>query len=632
MPKRISPWQALFRYYPFSMTDAEHAVLRVRTIRGLKQVNNDRPQVRAEIARRIGLLEERNLLHNQRVAERSHRAYKSAAPSTTTDEDPLAALAADLQASMFSGDNQDASDVEDLFDDMVSEKDDASPTILNSTPVLMGVSPQRINLIDVSSGQAQAEVYPLTFRCPSCGHFQRADPNRGLPMCPCCMTCKECSKTFHASKSQRCSNCGSANVRQTPLRQLSVIEICSRCALVREIFPYRLRLRPEDWLGRPIRCPKCNIGHIHLRRGFSLTDARFVCTNGCAYEKWEAELGGECPECSVRKDANDAQDQGNKAYMKPAPAAASSNLNPLVESFLFLGSEEANLQSMQEGFKRHRQEGLAGWSVEDLGTDTAFPQKSEATRKLCGIADAFTLSGIRTTTVNYGYWSRAQEYKRLINDEDRLHRFYRNDPNYDVYFVETEGYGLVIALDKARLLRLVNEATGATFASYDDLVEAALFQLRGDKPSGQMVFQDLIEPEKVEQDLGLALVRLLHSLEHAVLAQAEDQVGLSIFGSKLLIRDATIVLYEQEDVGDGGINQLVSGTGFLKLMRAVRNHLTVCEQDCERACPACNFIDDAKCRPFVPHEFEGAGVRWVPPNALLDRGLAYRYLETCNDG
>lgn len=637
MPKRISPWQALFRYYPNSMTDAEHAVLRVHTVRGLKQLINDRPQVRAEIARRIGMLEQKILLHNQIVAARSHRAYKSSTSSTAADEDSLGALAVDLQASMFSGNNDDLSDVEDLFDDIANEKNDPSPTILHSMPILMGVSPQRINLIDMGNGQAQAEVYPLTFRCPSssCGHFQVADPNKGLPTCPCCLTCKECRKTFSASKSQRCPHCGSVNARQTPLRQLSVIEICSRCALVRQIFPHALRLRPEDWVGRPVRCPKCNIGHIHLKRGFSLADARFVCTHGCHYERWEAELGGECPECSVRKDANNADDKGDKAFMKPAPAVASSNLQPLVESFLFLGSEEANLKSLREGFKRHRDEGYGGWSVGDLDADTVFPQKSKAARKICGIDDAFTLSGIRTTTVNYGYWSRAQEHKRPIKDEDRLHRFYRgnrNDPNYDVYFVETEGHGLIIALDQARLLGIVNEATGANFASYNDLVEAALFQLRGDNPPGQIVFQDLIDPEKVAHDHGLTLVRLMHSLEHAVLAQAEEQVGLQIFGSKLLLRDATIVLYEQEDVGDGGINQLVSGTGFLKLMRSVRNQLAVCEQDCETGCPACNYGEDAKCRPFVPHEFEEMGVRWVPPNALLDRVLAYRYLETCNDG
>jgi hypothetical protein len=219
------------------------------------------------------------------------------------------------------------------------------------------------------------------------------------------------------------------------------------------------------------------------------------------------------------------------------------------------------------------------------------------------------------------------EKSRFPPNEDS-DEFYRgaSGAQYDVFFVETEGNGLVIPLDKERLCAVVNSLPGHSYPSYEQMVAAGIAQLKNRSAEPQIAFQDLIVPEKAAALPSLTLLRLLHSLEHAILTQAEEQIGLQIFGSKILLRDATIVLYEQEHVGEGGILQLVSGNGLSRLLRAVESEVAACNQDCDAGCPACNYVEDAKCRPFVPHEFEGAGVRWLPPNALLGRDLAYRYL------
>ena len=118
------------------------------------------------------------------------------------------------------------------------------------------------------------------------------------------------------------------------------------------------------------------------------------------------------------------------------------------------------------------------------------------------------------------------------------------------------------------------------------------------------------------------MVAALHTFEHAIFKQALAQVGLDDFGSKILLRDGVIVLYERRDIGYGGVVQLTAGQGFLQLMRGAKSIVEDCNHDCGKGCLACVYITDAWCMPFLRDE-----VGWYPPNSLLMRRDAVAALE-----
>ena len=82
-----------------------------------------------------------------------------------------------------------------------------------------------------------------------------------------------------------------------------------------------------------------------------------------------------------------------------------------------------------------------------------------------------------------------------------------------------------------------------------------------------------------------------------------------------------VVLVERDDVGAGGLTQLTinsDGGILLSYFHRVADMLEECTRDCDDSCPACVYLDDAQCHPFITDEVQG----YTPPNSLLDRESA----------
>jgi len=225
------------------------------------------------------------------------------------------------------------------------------------------------------------------------------------------------------------------------------------------------------------------------------------------------------------------------------------------------------------------------------------------------INEAFLVSGVRSSTVVYGY--STHKAPGQIKESERLPQFFRNERTntYRAYVVNEQGRALVILFDKERLARAVQEEMPLTQQrSYDEMMAAEITRL-----NKRTLFQENIDHPNLTP-----LIAALHSIGHAVLKQAMAQVGLDYFGIKILLRDGAIIVYEKQDIGYGGVVQLTAGTGFLELMSEVEQTLSACPHNCEQGCPSCIYINDAWCMPFLPDEIE----RWYPPNALLLRRKA----------
>ena len=127
---------------------------------------------------------------------------------------------------------------------------------------------------------------------------------------------------------------------------------------------------------------------------------------------------------------------------------------------------------------------------------------------------------------------------------------------------------------------------------------------------------------------GLESVYALHVLEHALLNKLNEMVGMEIFGSKILLRDAAILIYEREEVAAGGLAQITTQgeSAFSELMRAIRDSIMTCRQACEDACLSCVFVNDFYCQPFLTTEVQRSFP--LPPNSLLNRQFAQEFLKS----
>jgi hypothetical protein len=251
------------------------------------------------------------------------------------------------------------------------------------------------------------------------------------------------------------------------------------------------------------------------------------------------------------------------------------------------------------------------WDMNQLFQEQLKGRERLMFRAMFPVLDAFLVSNVLSSTVVYGYSTR----KGTIKEEERLPQFFYDDKGnrYRAYVVNEQGRALVIVLDKERLARAVQrDRPTAQWLSYDQLVEqeVSVLNTRG------RFQQNIDTPED------FPLIAALHTLEHAVFKQAIAQVGLDDFGSKILLRDGVIILYERRDIGYGGVVQLTAGQCFLQLMRGANSIIEECNHDCDKGCLACVYITDAWCMPFLPDE-----VGWYPPNSLLMRRNAVAALE-----
>ncbi|WP_134671658.1 hypothetical protein [Halorussus marinus] len=416
--------------------------------------------------------------------------------------------------------------------------------------------------------------YPRSFHCVDCGHFELLDGatiNSDTP--PTC----------------QCDQHGGGRMENFPY-----VFVCPRCARMEHPSP-ELHL-DDDHPGR-VRCPEndCN-GHLHVQTADSLWDVRFHCSD-CSYSR---RLESNCPDC--HRPATDAEPEVQSEFR---PIVADATLTrPLILSNLY-SSRGIRFDDMQAASRGDQADDPYHWTLDILA------EPSQATvRDLFGIEEVFTVQDVDSATAVYGYEATVTSINTDLGEAGRLARTFAGHNRARRAFMTYEsGRCLVFKFDEDRLL---TAATGEEDpdVTYEELAEAELADL------------DEADSRDLIGDTTYRLVPVLHALQHALYKAAIEEAGLEDFlGAKLLVRDGAVVLVERDDVGAGGLTQLTinsDGGILLSYFHRVADMLEECTRDCDDSCPACVYLDDAQCHPFITDEVQG----YTPPNSLLDRQSA----------
>jgi len=558
-PITVTKWQALF-HHEREVWETDYSA--VQTIRVVADPCDD-PLLREMVALHI---EDGQARWTSHAEERSQRlAYRQAAERAVRSaprKSQYSSMLADLDL-----------DWED------TEPTDSDPDTVSSRTLRM-VKASNIDLREITDASSiQARIYPRTFVCTRCGHYQVVDDTVTSLKCPCC--------------------------KKGYLQQEAIIHICPRCARVEELIPEDVPIDEQGWL-----ICKCG-GHLHYYGRSRVATIRWRCKKcGSQYPQWGRgrAIDRSCTKCSIREKDESGKAKISKMYID---RTAGSNTYALAFSTLRIGDAPVILSVLQARHQQDKEESLKTWHINDLFREQLNGQERLMFQAMFPIREAFLVSNVRSSTVVYGYSTR----KGAIREEERLPQFFYDGGNnrYRAYVVNEQGRALVIVLDKDGLAKAVQrDKPTAQWLSYDQLVENEISALN---TRGRFQ-QNIDTPED------FPLVAALHTFEHAVFKQALAQVGLDDFGSKILLRDGVIVLYERRDIGYGGVVQLTAGQGFLQLMRGAKSIVEDCNHDCEKGCLACVYITDAWCMPFLRDE-----VGWYPPNSLLMRRDAVVALE-----
>jgi hypothetical protein len=546
----ITKWQALFNHEG-SVWETDYASVRTAQIDGNP---SDDLTIKRKIAEYISDIKQQELAYTYQKAQVARSQVRRAGP---------------LGPSIVHAD-----DYEDFLDDLgLEDLDFDIAKEVSQVPAESDlVGPLDIDLIEVTDrSRLHADIYPLTFRCHSCGHFQ----------------------VLSASASNlTCSDCGKRMIQE------SIIFVCPHCATIEELTPRGKGV--NDARNGVFECPKGCGGHLHFYRWGRLGNAYWRCSR-CNYK--EQPVRRNCG-CSIYAD--DQPDDSQVWAMRLNPTSA-SNTYSLQKTFVEVNKQDITLALLEAQRNQDLQAGKRSWSLEDLlqGLD-GFTRG--IFRQTYDLVDAFVVNDVESSTVVYGYTTRVTS-NRPIKESERLSKcFSRRGGRYRAYLIKSTGRGLVLVFDKTKIADVVQrEVPPSSRQSYDDLVDGELEIIQNG------IFQDNLDhPER------FPIVSAMHAIQHALFRKATDEAGLEVFGSKALFRDAALLLFERQDVGDGGIIQLTTGQQFLRLANAMHSELSSCGQGCERGCLSCAFIADFNCSPFLETECD----RWYPGNSFLDRGLA----------
>jgi hypothetical protein len=472
------------------------------------------------------------------------------------------------------------------------------------------VNASQVELYEINEhSMLNAEVYPLSFRCKkqTCGHYKIINPRGPIDLtCPCCKEawCFNCNRDvkFIGGRCVICSN----SVKRNEMYQFSSVFACPRCAEVEELTPKTVKLKEIQGVNIPCQNTdrQCK-GHMHFLMFGTFQNSYWKCES-CGYK---LTLEKHC-KCHIGR----VEDQGLQAkssIMKPFPTSASSLASPLIKSYLYMGTGTITLESLKKEHDKSKSVDES-WNLDEEVANIS----SLIIKEKYGILNAFTVPKITTLIVVYGFISGIQSYPTKISENERLAQFFkpRHSDKYHAYSVKTVGRGLVIILDKKKILQILKNAGLSNHDEYDELVDSTKSRL------DSQPFQKIIANTS-----GMPLISLLHSIEHAFIKSLMNQTGLEDFGSKVMLDDCCIVLFEREDLASGGLLQLTKGKGaeFMKFLRNSESSLKSCSQLCEEACIACIFINDFYCQPYLPTEVS----RWFPPNSLLNRKLGRDYFD-----
>lgn len=558
----VTKWQALY-HHERQVWETDYASVQTQSFDADR---HDDQTIKEWVALLIGEGEERQQTHayeRGRRAEAQKKAVGGVMPTLETE---------------YSG----------LLDDLGIDLDANLLPAVSPTPTSSArprVKASDIELREIRDGtRIRVRIYPRTFVCTRCGHYQIVDNATSDLVCPCCKGKMEREGKTHGFPR---------------LRQEAMIHICPRCARVEELIPEDIQ-KIENGL---LVCPKCG-DHLHYYGRERVNTITWRCRRCRQYypQRGRGRAIDRSCSCSIWEPDEEGKRRVSKMYID---RTAASTTYALDFSLLRIKDQPVSLSVLQQRHRDDEAEGIRTWHLDHFWERLSEPEQRWFRQKF-PVQEAFLVSNIRSSTVVYGYSTRKAPDQ--IREEERLLQFFRDDRTnmYRAYVVNEQGRALVIILDKERLAQAVQGKT-PTFQRrcYDDLIAEEIVRL-----NERSLFQ-----ENVDRPDTLPLIASLHAIEHALLKQAVAQVGLDYFGSKILLRDGAIILYERQDIGYGGTVQLTAGAGFLELMNEVEQTLAACPHDCEQGCLSCTYINDAWCMPFLPDEIE----RWYPPNAILLR-------------
>ncbi|TEU15477.1 MAG: hypothetical protein E3J21_13080 [Anaerolineales bacterium] len=573
-PITITKWQALY-HHERQVWETDYASVQTQNFDADR---HDDQMIREWVAMLISEGEQRRQSHAQ---ERSRRAEMQ--------KRVIGGVAPTLEAE-YSG----------LLDDLdidLNARPLPTASSMPSPSARPRVKASDIELREIRDGtRIRVKVYPRTFVCTRCGHYQIVDNATSDLVCPCCKEKMEREGKTHGFPW---------------LRQEALIHICPRCARVEELIPQDIQI--ENGL---LICPRCG-DHLHYYGRERVSTIRWRCRKCPQYypQRGRGRAIDRSCSCSIWEPDEEGKRRVSKMHID---RTAASTTYALSFSLLRIKDQPISLSVLRQRHQDDKAEGVRTWHLDGFLERLNEPER-EWFRQMFPIREAFLVSNVCSSTVVYGY--STHKGAGQIKEQERLPQFFRNDRTntYRAYVVSEQGRALVVILDKERLAEAVQgKIPVPQRRSYDDLIAKEMERLN-ERP----LFQ-----ENVDRPDALPLIASLHAIGHALLKQAVAQVGLDYFGSKILLRDGAIILYERQDIGYGGVVQLTAGAGFLELMNEVERTLAACPHDCEQGCLSCVYITDAWCMPFLPDEIE----RWYPPNAILLRKEAAAAMRPVGEG
>lgn len=574
-PITITKWQALL-HHERSVWETDYASVRTQQVDGTPC---DDPTIKRKIAKEISRIIRSELAYAGRKARAAAQQVNGAGSAASGGVPPE-------EYQDFLNDLG----LEDLDLDMnpqeapAQEEDDL-------------IGPEDIDLVEITDrSRIFTDIYPLTFRCRRCGHFQVLTGSETDLSCP------DCKERKNRADSQE------------PVPQMvqeSIIFICPHCATIEELTPWGTTLK--DARSGVFDCPRKCGGHLHFYRWDRLSNAYWQCTK-CGWQ--EKPVRRNCGSCSIYSDGrtneqNSEQNDESQVWPMRLNPTSATNTYSLQKTFVEVNKQDITLDLLRAKQRQDQATGKRSWQLPDLmsGLDQ-FTRK--AFQDTYDLADAFIVNDIESSTAVYGYTSRVNSSKPIREGERLSKGFPRKGGRYRAYLIKSTGRGLVLAFDKVKVAAIAQEGQPRTkLRSYDELVEDELMTLEAG------IFQ-----ENLDNSEGFPVMAAMHAIEHALFKKATEEAGLEVFGSKVLLRDAAVLLFEREDVGEGGVIQLVTGEQFLRLANGIYGELSSCGQNCDKGCLSCTFITDFYCAPFLETECS----RWYPANSFLDRSLAGRII------
>lgn len=429
------------------------------------------------------------------------------------------------------------------------------------------------------------EPYPRAHLC-DCGHFEFFPPARVADE--------------NARSRFTCTDCGAVG----EFELFPYVFVCPRCGHLEQPAPDGVHIE-HDYEGiQP--CPDCETGHVDLVGDPNdVGNVRFEshdCADPDIHGPWE--LAGDCPECDFPGTTI-----GDEDASKLMPGSVDSNLT---RACLLSDLTRGGVGRFDE-FKRKADAGEGDQLDWNLEEELSGP--SRRTYRELGARSVFSLNDTESSNVAYGYTPAKSRRNSPIDDSDKLIRPFEpveEENEARAFVVKETGRTVFVQFDPDRLLDIVPETDEETTLA--DIANQELAVIEGAAPGPF-------------DDYTLALVPALHSLQHAMFETAREMAGLEQFlGSKMFIESGAVALIERENVGMGGLTQLIiekDGSVFLDFLERTKERLATCDRDCDSACPACNYVEDAHCHPFLSREVE----EYIPANALLDRERAFQVMD-----